>query len=138
VKRANNEAAKYRVRLREVEGEVEQLRQAAMSEQERAVAEAYDRGRSEERAEWEPRVQEAMVRSIAAPLVRDPEDVVAMLSWDGDDTEDSIKAKVAALLEAKPYLALTSEPPTPIAQGTRGGGTTQGDAEGWLRDQLGR
>jgi len=136
-----SDAARYRHRLRETEAEAEGLRREAMSEQERAVAEAYDRGRSEERAEWEPRVTEARLRALAASVMRDPDDAVAMIRLEPGDGDEEMKAAIARLIEGKPYLAIDAAPAAPatdIAQGQRSGGVASSDPESWLRGTLGR
>ena len=69
VKKANAEAAAYRKQLRAAEAELRKVREASMSEQEKAVAEAEARGRATAMADAGKRLALAEIRAEAAGRV---------------------------------------------------------------------
>jgi len=102
-------------RLAELEAEAEKARKAQMSESERALAEAVDAARAEERAKFAHERLESRVRATAARLLRDPEDAVRLLDTSGIDVDSAdvgseIESRLSALVEAKPYLAAGETP----------------------------
>ena len=102
-------------RLAELEAEAEAARKAAMTDAERALAEAVEQARAEERQRFAAERLEARVRATAARVLRDPEDAVRLLDVSGMDADSAdvgseIESRLNALVEAKPYLALGETP----------------------------
>lgn len=106
----------------------------ALSEQERAIADARRDAASEERAKWQRRVVETEARAALVGRVRiDPGkalrllDIDALMSADNDDIDaDAVRAAVDALLESEPQLAADTPPPAapkPSKAGIGTGGT---------------
>lgn len=122
-----------------IEAELTQLREAQMTEQERAVAEARRAGESDATAKVLERLFSAEVRAAAASKVTDPDlfadPAVAMrlLGIDavptdeaGDINRAAIAQSIDALIEAKPYLAAKASATRPTGEadgGARGAGT---------------
>lgn len=69
ITKANQEAAKYRRELRDAQRELEKIRAASMTEQEKAVAEAKQAGRTEALATVGARLATAELRAAAAGRV---------------------------------------------------------------------
>lgn len=116
--------------------ENEDFKKAAMTEQERAVAEAKAAGRTEALHEVAGEMLKAEVRAQAAAKLADPADAVRLLDLDellGDDGRYDAKAIGGALddlVKAKPYLAKPngSAPAHRAPQGARDGGkAAEGD-----------
>lgn len=142
VDRANNQAATRRRELASVreqldarDRELQELRQAHESEQEKAVREAEERGALQATQTLAPRLLEADLAIAAAGRLRDPQDAAGLLPRETldallrvEETSERRKladAAIADLLEAKPYLA------TDDANGSKGGGlVTQGGRSG--------
>lgn len=108
-------------RLSEIEKTAEEQRRAAMSEQERALLEAVEAARAEERGKFKSARLEDRVLAKAARLLNDPTDAVRLLDTSGIDVDSAdadaeIDTRLSALLEAKPYLA-AGEKPTPSGSG---------------------
>lgn len=137
-KEGRADAVKWRTRFREQEKEIEEYKRQQMSEHEQALDDAYKKGRAEAEAEWLPKWTEARVTALAAGLLRDPSDALAMVQVDADDTDDTIKGKLAELIAAKPYLALSHGESGDISQGVRSSGVAAKDPDTWLRDTLQR
>lgn len=101
-------------RLAELEAQAEESRKAAMSEQERALLEAVEAARSEERNKFKAVRLEDRVLARAARVLNDPADAVRLLDTSGIDVDSAdadseIESRLNALIEAKPYLALTEK-----------------------------
>lgn len=101
-------------RLKELEQQAEEQRKAAMSEQERALEEAVERARSDEREKFKASRLQDRVLAKAARLLNDPSDAVRLLDTSGIDVDSAdadaeIDGRLTALLEAKPYLAVTEK-----------------------------
>ena len=101
-------------RLTELESQAEEARKAAMSEQERALVEAVEAARSEERGKFKSARLEDRVLARAARILNDPTDAVRLLDTSGIDVDSAeadseIEARLNALVEAKPYLALSEK-----------------------------
>ena len=123
VERANSQAAAFRHELRSAQQAYERLQRQHESEQERAIREAEERGRQAAQAdtnrivaEYERRLATAAIRARAAGGFADPDDAVRMLDLDQllaerDERrrEQQVDKALAALLEAKPYLARERE-----------------------------
>jgi len=98
-------------RLAELEQQAEEQRKASMTEQERALEEAVARARSEERETFKSARLQDRVVAKAARLLNDPADAVRLLDTSGIDVDSAdadseIEARLNALLETKPYLAV--------------------------------
>lgn len=102
ITKANQEAAKYRKELRAVQAELEKVRQAGLSEQEKAVAAAKADGLAEATRSVGPRLVRAEFRAAAAGQVDqrtldaylEDADLVKFL---GDDGEPDLKAITARI-----------------------------------------
>lgn len=118
--------------------ELEQLRTAALPDNEKLIKEAVDAARAETRHEVNGRLFAAVLKAetvgklVDSDLLADPEVAVRLLGFDeipvtstGDIDTEAISAAVASLIEAKPYLAGamppgTGTPPPDLGQGARG------------------
>lgn len=101
-------------RLAELESEAEQAKKASMSEQERALVEAVEAARADERGKFKSGRLEDRVLARAARLLNDPSDAVRLLDTSGIDVDSAdadseIEARLNALVEAKPYLAVAEK-----------------------------
>lgn len=108
-------------RLRELETQADEQRKASMSEQERALEEAVTAARTEERNKFKDERLRDRVTAKAARLLTDPSDAVTLLDTSGIDVDSAdadseIEVRLNALLEAKPYLAV-SEKASPSGSG---------------------
>lgn len=98
VKQLRGEAAKYRSEAKNAAEELEKLRRAAMSEQERAIVEARAEGRLAAMSEFGARVVDAEIRAAAAGRFTDGQMRVllqglnrsAFLAEDGSVDEKSV------------------------------------------------
>jgi hypothetical protein len=118
-------------RIRQLEGELDTLRREAMSEQERAVADARAEARREAEAEWRGRYLTLRVERLAATRLADPADAVHLLDLTDvtHETEDAvITGLLDALLTAKPYLAARGGtiPPPVLDRGPQNGAPKPG------------
>ena len=101
--------------------QAEEQRKAAMSEQERALEEAVERARADERDKFKASRLHDRVLAKAARLLNDPSDAVRLLDTSGIDVDSAdadaeIDGRLNALLDAKPYLAV-AEKATPSGSG---------------------
>lgn len=114
-----------RQRIKALEGELETAKRSAMSENERAVAEAAEAARNEVEAAWRGKYLTLRVERLAATKLADPADATRLLDMDsvGADTPDEEIGKLLdALLASKPYLAASARNGTPsLDRGPRGG-----------------
>lgn len=116
----------------------EEARLASLTEQERAIEEARNAGRSEAMAEVRRDLVKAQVTAAAAAAgFADPGDAAGFLTLDDLDSEDAIKDAVTGLAQAKPYL-LRKAAPQPLEQGPRGGTVTEADPNQWIRGMFTR
>lgn len=111
IRKANQEAANLRKRLRELEplaAKAKELEDAEKTETERLQARLTER--EQEIASLRKRTVRSEVRALAAPTFADPTDPEALLDLDGyvgdsgDINTDQIKTDLADLLERKPHL----------------------------------
>lgn len=105
--------------------ELDKLREATQTEQEKAVAEATKKAVSEAVGSANARILRAEVKAAAAGKLADPADAVAMLDLgdftvtdDGDVDGKAIAKAIDELVEAKPYLGVEQRP-TAVPTGTR-------------------
>lgn len=134
VKELRQSEAKTRTRLKQLESEAEQLRQANMSADEKALAEAKQSGRSEAAAEFGKRLARTEFDALAGR--RNPEaktdellEFVDMAKFVGDDGEPDTKAIQAAVERLVP--APSNAPP-----GFDGGQRTPGQAPSNFSDVI--
>jgi hypothetical protein len=132
VRKLRDEAASWRTKYREVEGKAK----ASMTEAERAVAEAEERGRSAVRSEYGSRLAQTEFRAAAA--ARNPGyDVAKALAYVdlskfvGEDGEPDGKAIAAAVADLVPEASNGTVPPPSFD-----GGTRQSTAAGVSMSQL--
>ena len=97
ISKANAEAARYRKELRAAQVELDKVRKAGLTEQEKAVAEAEARGAQAAAAQHGPRLVRAEFRAAAAGRVdKDALDAyledVDLSKFLGDDGEPDAKA----------------------------------------------
>lgn len=104
-------ARKHEKAEKAAKAELDKLRAASMSEQEKAVAEARAEGRAEAAKSANERLLRAEVRSLAAPILADPDDAVHLLDLSGYEPDESgeydrkaIQSDLNALVKNKPYL----------------------------------
>jgi hypothetical protein len=105
-------------RLAEFEQQQEEQRKAAMTEQERALEQAVEAARNEERSKFAAARLEDRVRALAARTFNDADDAVRFLDTSGIDVDSAdasaeIASRLDALLEVKPYLKAAGEMPRP-------------------------
>ena len=135
-----HENASLRKRLTEAETLQEEARKASLSDQEKALEEAYQRGVTETNARLgQELLQERVIREATGKLV-DPEDAVHMLDLSQLDPSkpEEIEKAIDELVKAKPHLAAGSGSYT-IDQGPRGRMVPAGeDADDWLRKAASR
>jgi len=145
IKALKGEAAETRRKLRKAEQDLEKAKTEGLSEKERELAEAEQRGRAAALAEHGRRLLEAQVLAAAAGKLQDPGDAVRYLDLEGllelDEDERDLGKRIDKLVDEKPYLGV-------VANGDRGkvgvqsqgartapGGTKAADSDGsaWLR-----
>lgn len=105
VTKANQEAAKYRRELRDTQRELEKLRTASMTEQEKLVAEAEQRGKAAALAGAGARLARAEIRAAAAGRVDkqaldgflEYADLTKFVGADGEPDAKAIEAAVGKL-----------------------------------------
>ena len=109
---AERKAKQAETQAKQATAELEQLRTASMSEQERAVATARAEGRAEALKVATERLLKAEVRALAAGVLADPDDAIHLLDLssyepdsDGGFDSKAIQADLKKLVAAKPYLS---------------------------------
>lgn len=118
-----------RQRIKALETELEQSKRSAMTEHERALAEAVEAAKSEAEASWAGRYLRLRVERLAATRMADPADATRLLDveeLEAETPDETIGKLLDALLEAKPYLAATGRagatpPPVALDRGPRNG-----------------
>lgn len=154
-----SEAAKWRKTLREREAEIEKLRLAGASEQERAVAAAKAEGAAEFAKKWRKAlIDNAALTVLAERGVTATGPALRSLDLDDIDVDEqsgafdraAIAARVDELLRQYPMFAGTNRTPMPTANGEAlrnyagtqpprvGGKVTDEQTEAYLRYGLGR
>lgn len=109
------EAAKYRTEAKAATAEIEKVRQASMTEAEKAVAEAEARGRSAAASDFGKRLATSEIRATAADAGADLAgvfDYLDLARFVGDDGEPDTKA-ITAFVDGLPK----KETPTPSYDG---------------------
>lgn len=96
---------------RETKAELDRLRAASMSEQDKAVAKARDEGKAEATAEVQLERVRDKIEAKAANKLADPEDAAALLGdlsrfvVNGNIDSKAITSAIDALVKSKPYLS---------------------------------
>lgn len=124
------------------QAELDKLREASMSEQEKAVAQARAEGRAEAFTQANERLLRAEVRAQAAGKLADPADAVHLLDVmsfmddKGEIDSKAIGSAIDALVKTKPYLS--AKPGNGSGEGGPRGGTPpkQFDGNDWLRGMV--
>lgn len=124
MKRARNDAAKYRTRLRDLEKADEERKKSEMTETDRLKAEKEEADKKAAKAEKElakERINSAITAAATAARFADPTDAHAFIDVasitvtdDGKPDGRSVKAAVDKLAKDKPHLV------TPIGSGDGG------------------
>jgi hypothetical protein len=125
---ARKAAEKDAKRARELEAELNKLREDQMSEQEKAVNAARKEGAAEALREANERIARSEAKALATGKTRDPEvavkllgDLAQFVTDDGDVDTDAMSVALDRLVEEKEYLAVGDRQPVPGAdQGARG------------------
>ena len=129
-----------------IKSELEKLRTASQSEQEKALAKAREEGKTEGLSEIRLERVRDKIEAKAGGRMADPEDAAALLgdlgqfvTDDGSIDTAAIGRAIDQLLKAKPYLATNgSKRPTGGADGgARGNGKNPVDMNAWLRGDPG-
>jgi hypothetical protein len=135
-----------RAELKQTQSELEKLRNASKTEQEKAIDAARKEGESAASQRANARIVRAEVKALAATAkFRDPGDVLAQLGDklnditvddDGDVDETALKALVDGLAKSKPYLIDTGSTTATAADagiGTTGSNTKPDPGPGRAR-----
>lgn len=123
-------------RAKDLERRLAEIESANQTEAEKAVAAARAEGRTEALSVANRRVVAAEVKAAAAGVLQDPDDAVSMLDLDQFGVDDdgnvdlkAIKAEIAALAKAKPYLSVGAKPaPLPAGGAMPSSGPSMDDA----------
>lgn len=143
----NKDAANWRKKHRQLEGELTSLREESMGEQEKAIEQARREEREKVTRELRTEIVAAEVQAIAGSRFRDSDDALRHIDLvelvDVDDTnarKRSITRALEQLLEAKPYLAVDNGTDTSRGARTQGVRTrmsetssSKDDDSDWLR-----
>lgn len=128
---------------KELAAQLEELRRESLTDAEKAVAEAREAGRSEALTAANARIVRAEVLAAATGTLKDPADAVGFLPLDqftvADDGEvdtEAIKAAIAELVKAKPYLGAGPASPSPLPGGSATESSTGSNPNDWLRGAL--
>lgn len=127
---------------KDAQAELDKVRKANMTEQEKAVADARAEGRKEALATATERLLRAEIRAAGAKLadpgdavahLRDAGDLARFLSDDGEVDTKAISSAIDDLVKAKPYLAAQAKPGALPGGGAKpSNGQTPDD---WLRSE---
>lgn len=124
--------------------ELDKLRDASQTEQEKALEAARSEARAEVLSTANERLIRAEVRGAAASTTVDADAVVSLLdlsqfevSDDGTVDRKAISSAIEELLKEKPYLAANGKKPADLKQGARGA-SSQLDPNQWMRDMARR
>ena len=131
LKRARDEANKFRKRAQAAEREAAKLKEATQSETEKLIAQARDEARNETMAAANARLIRSEAIAAAAGRLANPRLAPQLLDLDGLEVDDDgnvdsseITKRIDALLKSDPYLSADQEPPR---RGSGGGGARQQD-----------
>lgn len=123
------DSAQMRRELRAAQKELDEMRQASMSETEKAINEAEQRGRSAATSELAQRLAAAEVRAALTGVVPDPAAIVEDLNLAKyvTDTGDVDQEAVTAL--RKKYESFAPKPSPDLKQGKQGSGAKDIDQQ---------
>jgi hypothetical protein len=145
IEQLRRENVEHRRKLRKAEQDLERAKTEGLSEKERELAEAEQRGRAAAAAEHGRRLLEAQVLAAAAGKLQDPDDAVRYLDLEGllelDEDDRELDKRIDRLVDEKPYLGVSDNGAGRKvgvqSQGarTKPGGTKDTDVDGsaWLR-----
>ena len=126
------------------QAELDRLREASLSETERAIAQARREAREETSRELNSRLVRAEAKAVATGRLADPEDIVRYIDLSQFEVDESgnvdVKAlnkEIDALLKSKPYLA-AQRVGGDVDSGARGKATTTNDMNSLIRRAAGR
>ena len=145
--RRNNEKLKQeqsslRGRLTKAEKALEETQKAQMSEQEKMLEEAFQKGVAETTTVYATKLLQQSVLRLATGKMADPTDAVKLLDLDDLDPDhpEGIEAAIDELLKQKPHLAVPVNSKGKIDQGPQGKGAQPAEPSGndWLRSVAGR
>lgn len=128
---------------KDAQAELEKIRSASMSEQEKAVAAAKAEGRDEALKGANERLVRAEVRAAAAGKLADPGDALGLLGDlstfigpSGDVDTKAISSAIDGLVKSKPYLS--AKPGNGSGEGGARGSASAASGpsmDDWLRQQ---
>jgi hypothetical protein len=133
--------------LTKLKAELEEIRSASQSEQEKAIDKARREAVKEATAEvtsgFQQRVLKSEIRAQAAGRFADPDDAVRLLDLDDDifDGEgevqtSALKKALDDLLERKPHLAAERQQQVGDVDAGKGEGPTSGDMNDLIRQRV--
>ena len=128
VKELRAEAAKYRTEAKQLKGEIENVRKSSLTEAERAVVEAEQRGRMAVLSEMGKRLARTQFEAAAARRntsydVTSALEYVDLTRFVGEDGEPDSKAIAAAVERLVPAAGQEQTPVPSFDGGTRSGGS---------------
>lgn len=129
-------ARKHEKEAKATKAELDKLRKAAMSDQEKAVAEAEERGRKEATTEAATLLASARIEAALTGVVPDPADVVEELNLARYITEDGkVDSEAVAKLREK-YVALAAPSGKPAIPGVPAGARTDAGVRQLTREEI--
>ena len=145
IRKANEEAARYRRQLRAAEQELKKLREANQTEAEKALAEAEERGKKAALTAAAARLVKAEFRAAAADSGISKETLNGFLEYidpmkfvdeHGEPDEAAIKKAIERLAPTKP----TAGRPVPDLRSAAlpAGETAPSSASDWMRQRMSR
>jgi hypothetical protein len=130
--------------VKEAQAELEKLREASLSETERAISQARREAREEATRDLNSRLVRAEAKAVATGRLADPEDIVRYVDLSQFEVDENgnvdVKAlnkEIDTLLKAKPYLA-AQRVGGDVDSGARGKVTTGNDMNSMIRRAAGR
>jgi hypothetical protein len=112
LRKARDDAAKYRTRLRDLQAELDRVKKEGMPADERKLEDARQEGERRAAERHAARIVKAEVKALGAKKLEDPEDAVAFLGDlqgfvddDGEVDAAALNKAIDKLIERKPYLA---------------------------------
>lgn len=125
--------------LKEYQAKDDEAAKAAMSEQEKAIAEAVAAAREAAKAEYDQQILKLRVEAKAGGMnFHDPALALSLLDVSADATDDEIVDALKGLADDRPYLVKTATPKMemgPRATGDKGQISATSNEE-WFRDLM--
>lgn len=126
------------------QAELEKLREASLSETERAINQARKESREETQRELNVRLVKAEAKAVATGRLADPEDITRYIDLsqfevddDGNVDVKALNKEIDVLLKSKPYLA-AQRVGGDVDSGARGKAATANDMNQMIRKAAGR